>query len=92
MQVLEIIGNMLSGPWTSVFYNDLAKQNVHIDTMNIVKGVIENRKILPEAPMNILLTSLEHNWQRKVTILYWFQPVMNFYYVTFIIQKLINIR
>lgn len=61
MQVQGIIGKMLSRPWTSVFYSDLAKQNGHTDTMNIVKVVIENRKVLPEAPMNILLTSLEHN-------------------------------
>lgn len=54
LQVLGIIGKMLSGPWMSAYYTDLSKQKDTIDTMIIVKGVIEKIKVLTEAPMSIL--------------------------------------
>lgn len=40
----------------NVFYSDLAEQKGRIDTMNIVKAVIEDTKVIPEALMNILLS------------------------------------
>lgn len=55
MQVLGIIGKMLPGPWMSNIYTYLKTQKDPIDTMNIVKGVIENLKVLTEASQIILL-------------------------------------
>lgn len=55
LQVLGIMGKMLSGPWMSTFYTDLNTQKHPIDTMQTVKDVIANLKIQLQAPMDILL-------------------------------------
>lgn len=53
LQVLGIIGKLFSGPWMSTFYTSLETQNDPIDTMNIVKGVIDKVKVLSEDPTSI---------------------------------------
>lgn len=54
LQVLGIIGMMLSGSWMSKFYTDLKTEKDPVNTIQIVKGVISNLKIF-QYPMHILL-------------------------------------
>lgn len=54
LQVLGIMGKTLSGPWMNMFYTDLAKEQSPINTMKIVKDVIENLKKFDD-PQNILV-------------------------------------
>lgn len=42
LQVLGIVGKRFSGPWMKTFYTDLNKSQSPINTMHIVKDVIQN--------------------------------------------------
>lgn len=55
LQILGILGKMLSGPWMNKFYTNLKECKNPIDTMAMVKNVIEELKKKMEDSKAILL-------------------------------------
>ncbi|XP_064605780.1 uncharacterized protein LOC135470675 [Liolophura sinensis] len=59
LQVLGLVGKILSGPWMTKFYTSPEKQVDHVDGIPIVKNVIDTIKENAENPMSLLTNSTD---------------------------------
>lgn len=59
MQVLGMIGKMLSRFSISTSYNTVTTQKEPINTMIVVKELIDNLKVLTEDPMSIFVSKVD---------------------------------
>ena len=50
MQVLGLIGKLLTGPWMQKFYTSASDQVDHIHGISVVKEVVAKLKEMEESP------------------------------------------
>lgn len=63
LQVLGVIGKLLSGPWMRAFYTSLKDQYTFTDGIQIVEGVVDQLKILVQDPMKVLERTIDFFWE-----------------------------
>ena len=56
IQVLGLVGKLLSGPWMTTMYTSAEKQINHVDCIDVVRNVISVIKEYDDHPMSVLTT------------------------------------
>ena len=59
MQVLGLVGKLLSGPWMKTMYTSAEKQINHVDCIDVVRNVISVIKEYDDHPMSVLSTKTD---------------------------------
>ena len=59
MQVLGLVGKLLSGPWMMTMYTSAEKQINHVDCIDAVRKVISVMKEYADHPMSVLSTKTD---------------------------------
>ena len=59
LQVLGLLGKLLTGPWMRKFYTSAEKEIHHVEGIEVVRQVLEKLKVAAEAPEELLTTDVD---------------------------------